>query len=131
MPPKRSVPAELQSPPQMPDSGSNMDHHHSPIDAHHPDLPVDSAAASASPQSKRFKENEMPPIPSSPNESPETSEQIPEATDLLLRQPAAVAGGGKVLASSPTPNTGAREAYHAVQQQRIATCNLSLIPPSK
>lgn len=131
MPPKRTLPSANLSPPPSPGSNFNTDHHHSPIAGLYPDIPLDSATASASPQSKRFKEADMPPIPSSPNQSPESSRQLPEAKDLLTCHPAASTGGATVLASSPTANGGAREAYLATQQQRAVTCNLSLIPPSE
>lgn len=106
MPQKRTPPAGNPSSPPTPGSNSNVYLHHSPIAGRLQDLPVDSAAASASPQTKRFKENEMPPIPSSPNQSPEASGQLPEATDLLTSQPTAAAGGRSMLAVSPIANGG-------------------------
>jgi len=104
MPPKRTPIAANQSPP--PNSNANEYHHHSPIAGHLPDLPEDSAAASASPQSKRFKENDMPPIPTSPNQRSDASMHLPVATDLLTSHLPAAADGRSVLADSPIANRG-------------------------
>jgi hypothetical protein len=131
MPPKRTTLPENLSPPPSQGSITSMDHHHSPAAGYLPEMPVDAAIASASPQSKRFKENDMPPIPSSPNQSPETPGEQQEPTDLLTSPTTAAVVRAPVLSPSLSTNGGARAAYIAAQQHRVVTCNLSLIPPSK
>jgi hypothetical protein len=140
MPPKRPTPGDNMSPPPSQRSTNTNDHHHSPIAGHHPDMPVDAAIAAASP-SKHRKENENPNEPTTHDRhhqpfivSDGADQQLPAPIDLLTDQPAFAATQASVLppnAGAQGASGGARAAYVAAQQQRITTCNLSLIPPSK
>ncbi len=143
MPPKRpcTLTGNLSPPPEQRATTDN-EHHHSPLAGHHPDLPADAAVATASPQLKRSKVNEMlilTSINSTPGISPddETAQnakatvQPPIATsDHFINQPSSTAET-TVLVPNTTAHGGARAAFIAAQQQRTVTCNLSLLPLSK
>ena len=130
MPPKRPLNDNHSSNQQSP---AAPDHHLSPAANHHPDMPADAAVASASPHSKRTRENQSPehvPLdadapPSTPNgqlppAGPESSPSNQSVDADFTPAPAPVVAG----------QGGARDTFHAQQQQRIISCNLSLIPPS-
>lgn len=161
MPPKRSFAGETPAtPPPTQRLALDTGLHLSPQVGHHPDTPEISAAASASPPSTgssdvdsvhpasasiavvlsdhqaiaaHGKENvvllpmhhsslsdnpsELPPVMNA--EMPSGNQNLPDAIAPSAQHP------------STTGNAGARAAHHASHQQRVITCNLSLIPPSK
>jgi len=102
-------------------------------------MPTDAAVASTSPQSKRLRENQNPNIAQSPERAPPAADAPPPSpnghppSDESEMPPANVDGNAS-SSSAPvavvTGQSGAREAFHQSQQQRIITCNLTLIPPS-
>jgi hypothetical protein len=138
MPTKRSPPTDNVQPPEPQRSAPDNDLH-LPISSagHHNDMPNDAAVASASPPSQIGQ--------LSPTSSPVQLAQSPPATNnsasidqaptveenIHGRLPANVAANASALQPSIAGNGGARAQYHAAQQQRVVTCNLSLIPPSK
>lgn len=137
MPTKRSTPTDNVQPPEPQRSAPDNDLH-LPISSagHHNDMPNDAAVASASPPSQI---GQLP-----PTSSPVQLAQSPPATNnsasidqaptieenIHGRLPANVAANASAL-QPIAGNGGARAQYHAAQQQRVVTCNLSLIPPSK
>jgi hypothetical protein len=142
MPTKRSAPTDNVQPPAPQRSAPGNDFH-LPLSSagHHNDMPNDAAVASASPPSQDARQNDQ----LSPTSSHVQLAHAPPATNnsasidlaptieenIHGRQPAIAVETASALHPSIAGNGGARANYHAAQQQRVVTCNLSLIPPSK
>lgn len=119
-----------------------LEHHLSPIAGHHPDMPPDAAVAVASPQSKRTLENQHPRnslltghhtnntalIDGQMTQGVEADEQQHDSQSSTASAEATTQA--MTAGQAATSNGGARAAYVASQQQRVTTCNLSLLPPS-
>ena len=125
-----------QSPP--PTQRSSLEHHHSPMAGHHPDMPADAAVAIASPQGRKSNENAMP-ITNQPCENAAiivpNGQQPPATAEHPPAHPTSAAAAetesqSSLPVSPAAGNNGARNAYLASQQNRAVTCNLSLLPPS-
>jgi hypothetical protein len=116
MPPKRPLTDanSYQSPPPAHRDTQGNEHHHSPIPGHHPETPADAAVSVTTPP-RNFVRNADENDETNPMAATRAMQRTPQAE----MQPVAVVSGG------------ARAAYQASQQQRIITCNLANIPPSK
>jgi hypothetical protein len=148
MPPKRplSDANSYQSPPPGHRNTHNgIDHHHSPLPGHHQETPSDAAVATSTPPRTNVRnddENLSPTNVRSPNQIQDRSAganngiSLPATTDnaemLSVTAPTAMQSSpGALMQPDAVVSGGARAAYQASQQQRIITCNLSSIPPSK
>ena len=139
MPPKRPLFTDNLSPPPTQQITAGHDHHLSPAAGHQPDMPADAAVASASPQSKKTRENHNPNVAQSPDGAT-IGAVAPPITPNGQPPPAGPElspsdqSGDSFDSSAPDQivagQGGAREAFLASQQQRVITCNLTLIPPS-
>ena len=148
MPPKRplSDSNSYQSPPPGHRNTHNgIDHHHSPLPGHHQETPADAAVATSTPPRTNVRnddENLSPTNVRSPNQIQDRSAgaingiSLP-ATAVIdemnsVSAPTAMQSSpGALMQPVAVVSGGARAAYQASQQQRIITCNLSNIPPSK
>lgn len=147
MPPKRHLHDSncYQSPPPgHRNTEDGNDHHHSPIPGHHQEAPADAAVAISTPPRQQVRKDDATLSPNS-ERSPELMQARAAGAVHGISLPAtAVAVEMNSMAaitamqSSPQAEMqpavvsgGARAAYQASQQQRIITCNLSSIPPSK
>ena len=140
MPTKRSLPADHAVPPAPQRSAPDTELHLSPVRGHQPDMPMDAGVASAAPSSPSSSENSMPsPLPSPIRGGHQTgtasisasTEQTPPPPENLATNHEASSLQAVVLQPSIAANGGARAIHQASQQQRVVTCNLSLIPPSE
>jgi hypothetical protein len=102
-------------------------------------MPADAAVASISPQSKRIRENQNPNVAQSPERAPPAAVAPPHSPNGQQpygepQMPPVNVNGDASIPSAPVAvvagQGGAREAFHQSQQQRVITCNLTLIPPS-
>jgi hypothetical protein len=140
MPTKRSLPADHAAPPAPQRSAPDTELHLSPVRGLQPDMPMDAGVASAAPSSPSSSENCMPSPLSSPIRGGHqtgtasisaSTEQTPPSPENLATNYEASSLQAVVLQPSIAANGGARAIHHAAQQQRVVTCNLSLIPPSE
>jgi hypothetical protein len=148
MPPKRPLSGtnDYQSPPPTQrDTHNGNDLHLSPMPGHHQETPADAAMANTTPprSTVRNEDENLSPISARSPHATQTQAgggihaialPAPAATDETNAAAATNAmqsGPQAVMQPDAVVNGGARAAYQVSQQQRIITCNLANIPPSK
>jgi hypothetical protein len=150
MPPKRAFTNanadtnDYQSPPPGLRNAQGIEHHHSPMPGHHPETPAGAPVAIATPPRSNIRDENLAVTGA---HTPDRIQDRTVGAAIAIRQPATGDANGMpstmatTAAEQSSPQAvmepivaiggGARAAYQAAHQQRIITCNLTIIPISE